>query len=286
MFDITIIGDVSKDRIVIGGKTSVRSGGAVLYGSIPIAKISKVGVITKVAPKDIWLLDEMKQGGIHIFPIFSTKTTEFENIYPDPNNLDKRVQRVRSVADPFRIKDIPEIQTKIFHIAPLLRGVITLRVVKRLAQMNSSKKRRPKISLEIQGFIRKLNSKGEVVPTPLSNKKEILSCVDILKTDRIEAEFLTNKKSRREAAQVLASYGPKEILITSNEGVLVYARNKFFKAPFTPRRVRGRTGRGDTCIAAYLYKRITSSPEQATHFAAHLTSLKLETSGPLRYPHI
>ena len=44
--------------------------------------------------------------------------------------------------------------------------------------------------------------------------------------------------------------------------------------------MRGRTGRGDTCTSAYLGKRLTASPAEATIWAAALTSLKMEAEGP------
>lgn len=276
-FDIAIIGDLSKDKIVIGEKVFTRTGGSVLYGSIPIAKISKVAVITKLAKKDLPLLNEMRKAGVRVFPVFSTKTTEFENIYPDPNNLDKRIQRVKNLADPFKVKDLPEIETKIFHITPLVRGIINLRIIKILAQQ-------AKISLDVQGFIRKPKDDGSIASVNWLEKRKIFPYVDILKTDRSEAEFLTKEKNMYKAAEILASYGPKEILITSHKGLLVYAHGKFFKAPFNPEKIKGRTGRGDTCIATYLAKRIKSSPQEATRFAAHITSLKMEKPGPLKYP--
>lgn len=277
-FDIVIIGDLSKDKIVIGKRVSTQPGGAVLYGSIPIAEISKVAVITKLAKKDLSLLNEMKKIGVRIFPVLSSKTTEFENIYPDPDNLDKRIQRVNAIADPFKIQDIPEIEVKAIHVTPLTAGIINLRIIKNLA------KRARFISLDVQGFLKRPSGSGGVVLGYWPDKKQILSYVDILKTDKVEAEFLTKNKDLKQAAEILASYGPKEILITSSKGLLVYTHGKFFKAPFKPKKIRGRTGRGDTCTAAYLAKRIKASPQEATRFAARLTSLKLETSGPLKYP--
>jgi hypothetical protein len=46
--------------------------------------------------------------------------------------------------------------------------------------------------------------------------------------------------------------------------------------------VRGRSGRGDTCLGSYTAKRLTSEPVQATLWAAALTSLKMEAEGPIR----
>jgi len=80
----------------------------------------------------------------------------------------------------------------------------------------------------------------------------------------------------------LAAYGPREIVLTRPQGVLVYADGEYYQAPFNPRKVRGRTGRGDTCFASYLGRRLTADPEEACRFAAAMTSLKLEQPGPFR----
>jgi len=106
--------------------------------------------------------------------------------------------------------------------------------------------------------------------------------VDVLKTDGVEAEILTGKKDIKEAAKILAGFGPQEIIVTHRDGVLVHADGRFYEAPFFPREVRGRTGRGDTCTAAYLGKRLTAPPAEATVWAAALTSLKMEQGGPFR----
>jgi len=41
-------------------------------------------------------------------------------------------------------------------------------------------------------------------------------------------------------------------------------------------------GRGDTCMGAYLARRLDHSVEDSLRFAAALTSIKLESSGPFR----
>lgn len=44
----------------------------------------------------------------------------------------------------------------------------------------------------------------------------------------------------------------------------------------------GRSGRGDTCIAAYMARRLTTPPPQAIVWAAAITSLKMENEGPFQ----
>ena len=56
----------------------------------------------------------------------------------------------------------------------------------------------------------------------------------------------------------------------------------FDEAPLVPKEVRGRSGRGDTCTASYVSRRLTAPPSDAVVWAAAITSLKLETEGPFR----
>jgi sugar/nucleoside kinase (ribokinase family) len=113
-------------------------------------------------------------------------------------------------------------------------------------------------------------------------KEQGLSYVDFLKVDSAEAEVLTGRTNPREAAKALTGYGAREIVLTRAAGVLVYADGTYCEAPFTPREIKGRTGRGDTCFAAYLAKRLYSSPQEACRFAALVASLKMEAPGPFK----
>jgi hypothetical protein len=112
--------------------------------------------------------------------------------------------------------------------------------------------------------------------------EEGLSYVTYLKVDRAEAELLTGQSDLELAARQLARYGPREVILTQTSGVTVLAEDHIYQAPFTPRSLAGRTGRGDTCFATYLGKRLSGSPEDATRFAAAVTTLKQEQPGPWR----
>lgn len=88
------------------------------------------------------------------------------------------------------------------------------------------------------------------------------------------------KRRINKAARRIASWGPQGVVITPKNGILVCAEGEVFEAPFTPRTLNGRTGRGDTCISAYLASRLKSPPPISCVFAASATSLKLEEEGP------
>ena len=271
-FDIAMIGHFAKDRIVFGGTSRVASGGAVYYGSIPLAHLGyKVAVITKLREEDFPLLDELREAGIEVFAKEAVETSGMENIY-FTKNRDKRVCKPLGFAGAFAEDEIPDVEAKTFLVIPILAGEVDLSLLRKL-----SKKAR--IALDAQGFVRFAEGE-EVVFRDWPEKEEGLSLVDILKVDDTEAEVLTGVDDPRKAASILASYGPREIVLTHKGGVLVYAEGQFYEAPFRPREIHGRTGRGDTCFATYVAKRLSTDAKQASRYAAAVTSLKMEVPGP------
>jgi sugar/nucleoside kinase (ribokinase family) len=81
----------------------------------------------------------------------------------------------------------------------------------------------------------------------------------------------------------MATMGPKEVVISHNKELVLACQGKIHRAPLTPRKINGRTGRGDTMFCSYLARRTQGDePFQALQFAAALVSLKLELPGPFR----
>ena len=115
-----------------------------------------------------------------------------------------------------------------------------------------------------------------------NEKKEALELTHYLKADGVEAEFLTGESDLVAAAKVLKSFGPKEVIITHKNGVLVYDGKNIYKEPFILDKIVGRSGRGDTCGASYVYKRLLLEPKEAIKWAAAATSLKMESDTPLK----
>jgi sugar/nucleoside kinase (ribokinase family) len=111
-----------------------------------------------------------------------------------------------------------------------------------------------------------------------------LANIDILKSDAVEAKFLTGETDIFKAAKFYASFGPKEIVLTHQDGLLIYADGKFHEFCFYPENLSGRSGRGDTCIGTYAAMRLTMEPLQAGMWAAAVTSLKMEKLGPFDRP--
>jgi sugar/nucleoside kinase (ribokinase family) len=270
--DILVIGHFAKDRIIVRGEEKVASGGSVYYGALAMRRLGlRVAVVTRLAQEDFCRLDELKEEGVEVFAQPARQTSGIENRY-FTNDMDRRRTRPLGFAGPFRLKDVPNIAAKIFLIGPIMAGEVDLPFVRAISG-------RGLVALDAQGFVR-VRDGDRLVFKDWPDKEEGLSHVDFLKVDSAEAEVLTGHTELSEAARALAEYGAGEIVLTHAGGVLVYADGAYCQAPFRPREVKGRTGRGDTCFAAYLARRLTSSPQEACWFAALVASLKMERPGP------
>ncbi len=179
-----------------------------------------------------------------------------------------------SVAEPFEPADVESISAPVWSIGASIRGEVSLTVLKAI------KAKGARVGLDAQGFVRVVRDGQLAYDTEWPEKAEVLRHVDVFKADVVEAEILTGTRDLHEAARILARYGVPEFVLTHGDGVVVYAEGSFVEAPFRPRSLVGRSGRGDTCLASYLAARISMDPEKATFWSAALTSLKMEALGP------
>jgi sugar/nucleoside kinase (ribokinase family) len=133
----------------------------------------------------------------------------------------------------------------------------------------------------MQSFVRQITPvTKEINFGDVENKEEIVSKMDMLKLDVVEAKILTGKEDLEQAALIVESWGCPEMIITRSDGVLARADGKFYFEKFTNNSVVGRTGRGDTTFAAYQSWRLKNDPAESLKFAAALVSIKMETYGP------
>ncbi len=275
MFDIAFVGHFTKDTVVTREGSAEHRGGAFYYGCHVATRMGlKTAVVTRLAQEDWGVVDELRSMGVTVFATRTAESTHLRLVYPT-SNLDERTIDTVGFAGAFTPEEVGPVQAKTFHIGASIRGEVPRAVVEVLAH------KRARLSLDVQGFIR-VNENGKLIYAPWDEMASVLSLVNVVKVDGTEAEYLTGQKDMRAAARMLASYGPQEVLLTQNAGVLVFAENQFYEQPWQVREIKGRTGRGDTCTAAYLGKRLTASPAEAARFTAALTGRKLETPGPFR----
>ena len=271
-FDIMMVGNFAIDKLIVDGVEEVASGGGVYYGSIAARRLgAAVAVTTRLHPDEFWRLEDMRNEGVVVFPTPADGTSGIANYYQS-SNIETRVCKPIGFGGKYSIAEIPEVEAKVIMLSPLFAGEVDLELLMLLA------KRAP-VSLDIQGFVRVPVDDG-LDFRPWSDMAEGLKHISYLKVDRSEAEFLTGISDLRKAARELHAMGPKEIVLTQSSGVTVFANGEFHEAPFTPRSLVGRTGRGDTCFSTYIAKRITNDAKTACRWAGVVTSLKQEKPGP------
>ena len=275
IYDIAFLGHYTKDTIISSTGTRVVDGGAFNYGSNVAARMGlRVAAITRLAQEDYRVIDRLKKLEVDVFAHISPKSTCLRLEYPS-NNVDERTIFVQSTAGSFTSNEIKNIQARAFVVGASMRDEVTLQIIKELSKKESV------LSADVQSFIR-VNDHGKLVPSEWLERNDIFACLDILKTDAVEAEILFGKCDLRTAAKKMHDLGPREVLITHRNGLLVYSDNHFYEEKFWLKEIIGRSGRGDTCIASYTAKRLSASPREATTWAAAVTSLKMEAEGPFQ----
>ena len=275
-YDITLIGNYTKDKIVTPREIKYVDGGGFNYGAhAAIALGAKTAAITRLKKEDKHVVDNLTNIGIDAFPTYTDCSTHIELIYPT-DDFDERTLIMPKSAGSFSTEQFKDIKSKIFLVNASVRDEFKIQTLIDL------EKKRSLIGIDLQGFIRTIDKKNILVNSLWNEKKEALELTHYLKADGVEAEFLTGESDLVAAAKGLKSFGPKEVIITHKNGVLVYDGKNIYQEPFILDKIIGRSGRGDTCGASYVYKRLSVEPKEAIKWAAAATSLKMESDTPLK----
>jgi sugar/nucleoside kinase (ribokinase family) len=271
-YDMVTIGHITDDILNDRGTVSRFIGGAAYFSSFAAKRSgAELLVVTKLAPKDFGLLDGLRQEGIEVIALPGIHTTSIENIF-ETEDVDRRKVNLLSQAEPFRLEEIPDVQTEIFNLAGLFHGDIPPEMIQPLS-------RKARVGLDLQCILR--TSAGGIFSwIDWPEKQKYLPCITYLKADSLESRVITGTEDRREAAEILHDWGASEVLITHSSEVLAYDGKEVFATPFNPSNLSGRTGRGDTCFAAYMTRRLNHGIEESLRYAAALTSIKMEKPGP------
>ncbi|MGH6885031.1 MAG: carbohydrate kinase family protein, partial [Geminicoccales bacterium] len=201
----------------------------------------------------------------------------FRNIYP-PGNADARLQRVDARADRLSVADLPPIRARIWQIGPLTDQDIDPAIIARCARAGGA------IGMDVQGLTRRIVA-GEVRASEPLGGAGHLRHVDVLKADEEEILTYTGCATVEEAVARVRAAGAREVLITrGSRGSRVVADGDAIAVDAVPpRRMRDATGCGDTFLAAYLARRLTSDDlADCGAFAAAAASINIETLGAFR----
>ena len=271
-YDVVYIGNYTKDTIISPAGVRYVDGGAVNYAAHAAVRIGfTVAVVTHLASEDRRVVEKFAQAGIDCFPTYTRHSTLMNLEYPT-DNPDVRNLSVPQTAGSITVGEVEGLQVKVAVIGTSLRGEVGLEVIQALSKKDMQ------MAADMQGFVRVLRGQ-DLVYEPWDEMQATLAYLDILKSDAVEAEFLTGERSIHKAAQIYAQMGPNEIVLTHKDGLLVLAEGQFHEAGFYPQRMDGRSGRGDTCLGTYAAVRQIMPPAEACVWAAAVTSLKMENLG-------
>jgi sugar/nucleoside kinase (ribokinase family) len=277
LYDVVCIGNYTRDTIISPSGTKYVDGGGMNYAAHAAARLGlNVAVVTRLAKEDERVVTKFTAAGIDCFPTFTPRSTEMCLDYPT-SNPDIRNLSVNAVAGAITVGEVENIEMKAAVISSSLRGEVGLDVIRAL------KTKKTFLAADMQGFVRVLQGKS-LVYASWTEMQATLACLDVLKSDAVEAEYLTGEADIHKAAEIYTRMGPKEIVLTHKDGLLILADGKSYEMGFYPVQMDGRSGRGDTCIGAYVAMRLSKPAHEAGIWAAAVTSLKMEKLGPFDRP--
>ena len=275
-YDLLIFGNYTKDTIISKAGTRYVDGGGFNYGAHAAANSGKkVAAVTRLAEEDKHVVGMLEAIGVDVYPTFTPTSTHMKLEYIS-DNPDERILSCECTAGTYTIDQFDNLEAKAILINGSVREETPLELVRELRKRDSI------LVADAQGFIRVINSDRLLIHSEWPEQREMLAMIDVLKADIVEAESLTGENDLLKAAEKLSEMGPKEIVLTHRNGIMVYANGDVFEETFKPKKMIGRSGRGDTCIASYMAKRLTGTPGESIKWSAAVTSLKLEAEGTFK----
>lgn len=273
--ELCCIGHITLDKVVTPKQTVHMPGGTAFYFSEAIRHFYDIDffLVTAVGETELPVVDTLREKGIEITVAPSRHSVCFENIYEE--NQDNRTQRVSAKADPFTIDALKNVSATYIILGSLLADDFSPEVLKYLSKKGL-------IAVDVQGYLREVREE-KVYPIDWADKLEALKYIHVLKANELEMEVLTGHSDVKKAARQLFDWGVKEVLITlGSHGSVIYDGETYYRIPaYKPKEAVDATGCGDTYVTGYLYRRAKGdNMEEAGHFAAAMSTLKLEGSGP------
>jgi sugar/nucleoside kinase (ribokinase family) len=227
-YDVVTIGNYTKDTIISSAGTRYVDGGGYSYAAHAAhLKGLRIAALTRLADEDRGSTDALRAKGIDVHIFESPQSTRMCLEYPT-DNVDERTLTVASVAEPFTPELVAAFDARAFVVNGSARGEASLDVMQTLRAKGGL------LCADLQGFIRVVSDSGRLEYRPWPEQAEILGLLDILKTDAVEAEFLTGETDIHKAAAELAAFGPRDIVLTHRDGLLVLSGGRYFEAGFYP----------------------------------------------------
>ena len=276
-YDIVFIGQLGVGTIVPFREPPFKEpGGPALFASMGASCLGKrIATVTRISESDEYTLEPLKSAGIDVF-MLPGEIGQYRIVFPTAN-FDQRQGFVVKRGGDFIISDIPPFEPCLVHLCCMSGPGLQLELLRAL------RGRGFRLSVDMQSFVLQANDEtGLLHFKDVPDKKEILALADFIKLDAMEARTLTGADVLKDQADILEGWGSSETVITSSEGAQARSKGTTTFVKFTNRSTRGRMGRGDTLMGSYLARRLDHSVEDSLRFAAALTSIKMESTGPFK----
>ena len=277
-YGVTFIGHMCYDEVThFNGETIVAPGSAVLCGAMVTARVGvKTAAVVKMSLDEEKINQPMKDRGVDVFVIPADCTT-YSKVVHESENVDERKITIIRTAGLIKTEDVPEFESRFVHLCGVSDSEFNMALIDGLKALGYS------LSTDMQSFVRQITPvTHEINFGDVKDKKEIISRMDRVKLDVVEARVLTGTEDLEKASLIVESWGCPEIMITNSKGVLARVNGVTYYEKFSNNSVIGRTGRGDTTFAAYLAWRLEHDAAESLKFAAALVSIKMETYGPFQ----
>ena len=277
-YGITFIGHMCYDEVTpFGEELIIAPGSAVLCGAMVAARVGvKTAAVVKMSLDDEHITQPMEDLGVDVF-IIPAECTTYSRVLHKSENVDERDITLLKTAGLIRTDDIPELDSRYVHLAGISDSEFDM------ALIDGLKSRGCNLSTDMQSYVRQIRPiTREIDFGDVKDKREIVSKMDMVKLDVVEARVLTGTDDLAKAALIVESWGCPEVMITQSKGVLARVNGVNYYEEFSNNSVIGRTGRGDTTFAAYQSWRLGHDAAESLKFAAALVSIKMETYGPFK----
>ncbi len=192
-----------------------------------------------------------------------------------------RILNLLGVADPIRSFPAQFIDAEVIIIGPIL-GEVSLDLLKDIRERSKGL-----LFLDPQGFVRQIQDR-KAVHVRGSDIEEVISTVDIVKPNEVEAKIITGYDAHTQTKQVcetLYSWGASIAIVTLGDaGSMIYDGSEFIRLPAYETFAKDPTGAGDTFMGGFIFEYLnTKDLHDVGLFATCTSSIVVENVGP-RFP--
>lgn len=266
------IGPVTNDLIISGENKQSKTGGACYFQSFVFEEFFNDYLIITNCGDDELINDFPNSDKVEL--IKKADTHYFINEYPDVSNRDVRIQSTNFANIPITKNDLEDILPEnidAFILNPLNRYDFPKETVEYLAGFDVP------IFISIQGFLRvpgdEVNGNHTIKLEDFDDLYVILSDVDVIFMDESEKTILRNNIDVDELVITNGSHGSRVVCKDDEYKINAVRCDDILDS----------TGCGDTYMAAYISKKLTTnSILKSANFASKIASDKLGFSGPYK----